>query len=135
MGTVVDADNGIEYYTNINPVTGVTKKELQDKYITEYKIASHVFYSELMRPKDEVKEQIDKNNTYELVVDCSSGKDEIQTGTNYGVKFLKSVFLMDKQKEVLNVLREYYDEFFVSPAYIKCSNDTVKLVTFVISRK
>ena len=135
MCSIVDNENGIEYFTNINPITGVSKKDLQDQYITEYKIATHVFYNELMVSKDIVKEQINNNNVYDLVVDCSPGNDEIQTGTNYGVKFLKSVFLSDKQKDVMRFLKEYYDEFLVSQPHIKVVNETTKKVVFLISQK
>lgn len=125
---------GIEYYSNINPTNTITTKELQTQYMMEYKIAEHIFYSELYVSIDTIKNHLDNNTSYELVIDFSDENDEINTNTNYGVKFLKSVFLFDKQREVVNAIKSYYKDFIVTGPFLNISGNTKK-VLFIVSKK
>lgn len=125
---------GIEYYSAINPTNIITSKELQLQYTMEYKIAEHTFYSELYVSKDIIKAHLDKNSSYELTVDFSASQDEIKTNTDYGVKFLKSVFLLDKQREVISTIRNYYSDFIVTGPFLNINGES-KRALFLITKK
>lgn len=127
-------DNGITYYSNINPITGVNDLNLQNEYIMEYKVACHVFYSELFVDKHIIEEYLKSNPCYEIVVDFYGTNDEIKTNTNYGIKFLKSVFLMEKQRDTLNSLKEYYSDYNVTGPFYTIT-DTSKKAVFIIIKE
>lgn len=124
----------IEYYTEINPTNVITSKVIQNQYSMEYKVAEHIFYNELYVPKEVVSKHLENNVSYDLIIDFSEGNDEIKTNTNYGVKFLKSVFLLDKQREVVNAVKEYYSDYIITGPFLNF--DGIKnTVVFIISKQ
>lgn len=125
---------GIEYYSAINPTNIIASRELQSQYTMEYKIAEHTFYNELYVSKDIIKAHLDKNSSYELTIDFSENQDEIKTNTDYGVKFLKSIFLLDKQRDVVNTIKNYYSDFIVTGPFLNIKGES-KRALFLITKK
>ena len=124
----------IEYFTDINPTNQITVKSLQNKYNMEYKIATHIFYNDLYVSKDIVYKHLELNKSFELEVDISEQNDEIKTNTNYDVKFLKSVFISEKYRDIINKLKEYYSECSVAGPFPPL-NTAPKKVIFVLTRQ
>lgn len=131
----VDFRSGIEYYTNINPTNEINSKTLQNEYLVEYNIASHNFYGSLYVPVEMVMKHLETNSSYELVIDMFGENDEIKTNTNYSVKFLKSVFFMDKQKDITKNIRSYYCDFIVTGPFMRITKDEHKAVYIISSAK
>lgn len=125
---------GIEYFTDINPTNLITNKVLQNQYNMEYKIAEHMFYSDLYISKDIINTHLNKHISYELIIDFSSENDEIKTNTNYGVKFLKSIFLFDKQRDIIKNIKEYYSDYIVTGPFLNIIGENKKAV-FIISKR
>lgn len=103
-------NNGIKYFTIINPLNKVTVKSLQNQYITEYNISLHVFLIEL----NKIVEDTIKNEGKSFTIDCSNDNDEINTNSNYEIKFLRSVFLKDKLKDIYSMFNFTYEKYFFS---------------------
>lgn len=125
---------GVEYYTNINPTNVISTKVVQNKYNMEYKVAEHIFYNELYISKDIINKHLKNNPSYDITVIFSPEYDEIKTNTEYGVKFLKSIFLFEKQREVVKAIKEYYSEYIVTGPFFQIELDTKKAV-FIVSKR
>ena len=119
--------NGIKYYTEINPLNKITVKSLQNKYITEYNISFHLFLIEISGITDDVI----KKNKRSFTIDCSGENDEIESYTNYDIKFLRSVFLKDKVKDIHNMFNSSYENYYITGPKLGLNNT----FTFFISSK
>ena len=103
MPTII---NGWEYMTDIYPGS-VKSQTIQDNYLMEYNLAYHTFINSLCIDKDLIFSNNNNNNKYILNINCEE-KNNIINNNNYGIKFLKSKFLINKNKKLKNDLINYY---------------------------
>ena len=114
----------IEYLTEINPQNNILSKKTQDRYLEEYTLAVKIFLHELCEkgnPPNEWCVNLDTDtkmeNSYKVHIPL--GEDEIETLTDYDVKFLKSVFLKEKHNIIIKGLNEFYFPSKVSRLNLK----------------
>ena len=102
MSTTV---NGWEYVTDIIPGS-VNKQNLQQEYLTEYSLAYHNFLKTICLPIDTLKFD-ESGNPHKIYIDCND--DNIETVSNYYIKFSKSKFIKNKHRKIKNDLYKHYN--------------------------
>lgn len=121
--------NGWEYLTEINPVVLPTEQKIQKIYLFEYNKCYNLFLKELcidINRLDNIKK-----NTYEtkyrFIIDLTDNNDIINNDSEYPIKFLKSKFLVFKNKKLKTDLIEYYKPlgFYVKGPFELINNKTV----------
>ena len=136
---MMNNNNGWEYLTEINPNNIIRDQKIQKDYLKEFNLAYHIFINELIisREKlDEIKEN-NKNNydinnkqitKYRFFIDLS-GENDVIPG-DYPIKFLKSKFLLFKQKKIRTDLIKYYKPFgfFVKGPFELINNNSIKKI-------
>lgn len=131
--------NGWEYLTEINPNNIISEQKIQKDYLKEFNLAYHIFFNELIisqeklnEIKENFKEKLDTNNKpitrFRHFIDLSGDNDVISG--NYPIKFLKSKFLLFKQKKIKSDLIKYYKPygFFVKGPFDLINNSSVKKI-------
>jgi len=141
MGDNNNIVNGWEYKTEITPTILPKDKNLQNTYLTNYNLAYNNFIKSLLLEKNEldyiistVSKTIDYKTKkpctkYRYIIDCSKDNDIINKDSEYPIEFLKSKFLIFKDKKIKGTLISHYKPlgFYVKgPIELINKNDIVK---------
>ena len=110
----------IEYLTEINPQNNISIKKTQDRYVEEYTLAIKAFLHELCEKGNPPEGWcVENTNTSGYKVQLNNDNDEIETHTDYEVKFLKSIFIREKHNIITKGLNEFYSPCKVSRLALK----------------
>lgn len=99
--------NGWNYCTDVIPGR-VKEQTLQNRYLTEYNLAYHVFVQSLMM---NITNDLNfkKEGKYRIMINCDEDNDTIDNNSKYYIKFTKSKFMNSKSRKIRQDLFNFYN--------------------------